>query len=76
VISDSLHSFGGWQARSSGRTSSGIEIPNPTNGALTIAYALSSDMDIAIRGLNAAVIYGMKFELGADVLFRKVVVLE
>ncbi len=77
--------------------------PNPTNGALTMEYALSSDMDVAIRILNAtssevrtmpqgsqsagkhslametaalpAGMYGMKFELGADVLFRKVVVL-
>ncbi len=67
-------------------------------------YALSSDMDVAIRGLNAtgsevrslpqgsqgtgkhsltmetatlpAGIYGMKFEFGADVFFRKVVVME
>ncbi len=41
-----------------------------------MGYALPSDMDVVIRGLNAAGIYGMKFELGADVLFRKVVVLE
>jgi hypothetical protein len=39
-------------------------------------YALSAEMDVAIRGLNAAGMYVVKFELGADVLFRKVVVLE
>ncbi len=78
--------------------------PNPTNGALTIEYALSSDMDVTIRILNAngsevrslpegsqgtgkhsltletaalpEGMYVVKFELGADVLFRKVVVLE
>jgi hypothetical protein len=76
--------------------------PNPTQGALTLAYTLPMDLDVTIRIYNstgaevytaakgtqgagghavqldlgqfAAGIYLVKFEIGADVLLRKVVV--
>ena len=76
--------------------------PNPTQGALTLAYTLPMEMDVTLRMYNsagaevdaatrgtqgagahaeqvdlwqfAAGIYLVKFELGANVVLRKVVV--